>query len=182
MTTAITRKERLGLWLHRTLDKRFSRFSVGLFRRTDGGITERAGVDGLVLTTVGRKNGKRRSVLLQYFHDGDDMLLVAADGGSDRHPAWFHNLMAQPLAEVEIAGQALPVRAERVGGTEADALWPAILERAPDYERYLWATDRTIPLVRLHGESDQRRAPGVTDDRRESHSPQGRTDVRRIAR
>ena len=49
MTTAITRKERLGLWLHRTLDRRFSRFSVGLFRRTDGGITERAGVNEVTL-------------------------------------------------------------------------------------------------------------------------------------
>ena len=165
MATSITRKERLGLWLHRTLDKRLSRLGVALFRRTRGGITERAGVDGLVLTTVGRKSGKQRSVMLQYFHDGDDMLLVAADGGSDRHPAWFHNLMAQPLAEVEIAGQTVPVRAERVGDTEAIALWPAILERAPDYERYLRATDRTIPLVRLRRESDRRSASDIADDR-----------------
>ena len=149
MAVSVSRRERVGLWLHRTLDKRFSRLSVALFRRTNGGITERAGVDGLALTTVGRKSGVRRSVLLQYFRDGEDMLLVAADGGGDRHPAWFHNLMAQPQAEVDVAGTTVPVRAERLSEPEAEAAWPAILERSPDYERYLRATDRTIPLIRL---------------------------------
>jgi deazaflavin-dependent oxidoreductase (nitroreductase family) len=165
VTASITRKERLGLWLHRTLDKRFSRFGVALFRRTKGGITERAGVDGLVLTTVGRRSSKRRSVMLQYFHDGEDMLIVAADGGGDRHPAWFHNLMAHPLAEVEVAGESLAVRAERVGEPEAEALWPAILQRAPDYERYLRATERTIPLIRLRRDSHQRPASSIAEDR-----------------
>jgi deazaflavin-dependent oxidoreductase (nitroreductase family) len=149
MDSNVTGKERVGLWLHRTLDKRFSRLGVALFRRTRGGITERVGVDGLVLDTLGRKSGKRRSVLLQYFQLGEDILLVAADGGSERHPGWFHNLMAQPEARVEIGGETVPVTAERVSDDEAVALWPRILERAPDYERYLRATDRTIPLVRL---------------------------------
>ena len=149
MTSGVTRKERLGLWLHRTLDERFSQFGVALFRRTDGGITARVGVDGLVLDTVGRKSAKRRSVSLQYFRDGEDMLLVAADGGGTHHPAWFHSLMAQPEAQVEVAGEAVPVRAQRLDDTEAATVWPAILERSPDYERYLRATERTIPLVRL---------------------------------
>ena len=154
MTTSVTRKERVGLWLHRTLDKRFSRWSVALFRRTKGGITERAGVEGLVLTTLGCQSGKRRSVMLQYFHDREDLLLVAADGGGDHHPAWFHNLTAQPEATVQIAGETEAVVAERVSDADAEALWPAILERAPSYERYLRATERTIPLVRLRREAD----------------------------
>ncbi len=158
MTTALSRKERVGLWLHRTLDKRFSRLSVAFFRRTAGGITERAGVDGLVLTTTGRKSGQRRSVLLQYFRDGEDMLLVAADGGGTHHPGWYHNLVAQPTAEVEIRGASMAVLAEHVGELEAAALWPQILERSPSYERYLRATDRVIPLVRLRRQMRSDRA------------------------
>ena len=153
MTTALSRKERVGLRLHRTLDKRFSRLSVALFRRTAGGITERAGVDGLVLTTTGRKSGKQRSVLLQYFRDGEDMLLVAADGGAAQHPGWYHNLVAQPAAAVDVRGDSIPVLAERVGETEVEDLWRRILERSPSYERYLRATDRAIPLVRLRRRS-----------------------------
>jgi deazaflavin-dependent oxidoreductase (nitroreductase family) len=153
MSTALSRKERVGLWLHRTLDKRFSRLSVAFFRRTAGGITERAGVDGLVLTTTGRKSGKQRSVLLQYFRDGEDMLLVAADGGATYHPGWYHNLMAQPAAEVDVRGASIPVLAERVGEPEAETLWRQILERSPSYERYLRATDRAIPLLRLRRRS-----------------------------
>ncbi len=153
MSTAISGKERVGLWLHRTLDRRFSRMSVAVFRRTDGGITERVGVDGLVLSTIGRKSGKRRSVLLQYFADGDDLVLVAADGGGDHHPGWYHNLMAQPSAQVEVREATIEVRAVAVSDAEAEALWPRILEKSPSYERYLRATDRTIPLVRLRRET-----------------------------
>ena len=121
MTTALSRKERVGLWLHRTLDKRFSRLSVALFRKTAGGITERAGVDGLVLTTTGRKSDKQRSLLLHYFRDGEDMLLVAADGGAAHHPGWYHNLMAQPAAEVDVRGR-LHRRLAEPSASEAETL------------------------------------------------------------
>ena len=160
MTSRLSRKESVGLWLHRNLDKRFSRLSVALFRRTKGGITERVNVDALVLTTVGRKSGRRRRVLLQYFRDGDDMLLVAADGGGDRHPGWFHNLMADPDAEAEIRGQAVLVHATKLNQTDAEDAWPAILARSPDYERYLRATERSIPIVRL---TRHRPRPQVSD-------------------
>lgn len=65
MTRRLSRKESVGLWLHRNLDKRFSRLSVALVHRTKGRITARVNVDALVLTTVGRKSGHRRRVLLQ---------------------------------------------------------------------------------------------------------------------
>lgn len=149
MHDRLSRAERIGLTLHRELDKRFSRLAVALFRRTRGGITRPFHVDVLALTTIGRRSGKRRSVLLQYFGDGDDMLLVAADGGADRHPAWYHNLMAQPEAEAEIAGRRTAVRASELDGAEAERAWPRILERAPEYERYVRATTRRLPLVRL---------------------------------
>lgn len=149
MSDRLSRVERIGLWLHRTLDRRFSPLAVGLFRRTRGRISRPFGVDVLALDTLGRRSGKRRSVLLQYFRDGDDMLLVAADGGSDQHPGWYHNLMARPHAVAEVDGQRVAVQATELDAARSQAAWPRILERAPDYERYLRATHRRLPIVRL---------------------------------
>jgi deazaflavin-dependent oxidoreductase (nitroreductase family) len=149
MSVRLSRAESVFLYLHRTLDKRFNRLAVALFRRTRGGIARPLKVDVLALTTTGRRSGKARSVLLQYFRDGEDLLLVAADGGSDHHPAWYHNLRSTPDARVEIDGRHVDVYASELDPAEREQAWPAILERAPDYERYRRATDRVLPLVRL---------------------------------
>lgn len=149
MGDRLSRAERVGLYLHRSLDKRFNRLAVALYRGTRGRIAAPFGVDVLVLTTTGRRSGARRSVLLQYFPDGDDMLLVAAAGGDDHHPACYHNLRSQPRADVEIGARRFAVEARELGSAEIERSWPRILERAPDYERYLRATDRRLPLVRL---------------------------------
>jgi deazaflavin-dependent oxidoreductase (nitroreductase family) len=145
----ITRKESVGLAIHRGLDRRLSRLGVWAYRRTKGGITRPWKVDALVLTTRGRRSGRARPVLLQYFRDGDAMVLVAANDGGATHPGWYHNLVDRPDARVEVMGRAMAVRAEELPAAEAEAFWPRILARAPDYERYRRATDRRFPIIRL---------------------------------
>jgi deazaflavin-dependent oxidoreductase (nitroreductase family) len=145
----LTRKERIGLAIHRGLDKHLSPLGIAVYRRTKGRVTRAWDVDALLLTTTGRRSGKQRTVVLQFFRDGDDMVLAAADAGAESHPGWYHNLTANPEARVDVMGTTIPVTATEMPAEEAEAFWPRILEKAPDYERYLRATDRRMPLIRL---------------------------------
>jgi deazaflavin-dependent oxidoreductase (nitroreductase family) len=145
---SLSRKERVGLWIHRESDKRMTSVGVALYRLTKGRITP-GNVDALLLTTQGRKSGRKRTVILQFFRDGDDLVLAAANDGGSSHPSWYYNLKAAPAASVEVMGRRLSVRAEEMSEGEAAAFWPRLLRRAPSYERYQRATRRTFPLVRL---------------------------------
>ena len=88
-------------------------------------------------------------MLLQFFPDGQDMVVVAANSGLPAHPGWYFNLKADPHADVEVEGATVHVRAEELSAEDAAALWPRVLQIAPDYGRYLKRTDRVIPLLRL---------------------------------
>ena len=145
----ISRREAIGLSLHRNLDRWLSPLGVRVMRATKGGVTKAWHVDALVLTTRGRRSGRTRSVVLQFFADGEAMLLAAANDGGASHPGWYWNLAAEPTARVEVMGRTFPVRAEVLAGDEAAAAWTRILARDPSYERYARATSRTIPIVRL---------------------------------
>jgi deazaflavin-dependent oxidoreductase (nitroreductase family) len=145
----VSRKERVGLFLHRALDKWLSPLGVWVMRRTKGGTARRFRVDALVLTTVGRRSGRSRNVVLQFFPDGDAFVVAAANGGHPRDPAWYLNLSSTPTARVEVQGRTVDVRAEELPPDEATAWWQRILARSPEYERYARATTRRIPVVRL---------------------------------
>ena len=144
-----SRMESVGLLIHRGLDRHLSPLGVWAYWRTRGGITRPWKVDALVLTTRGRRSGRERHVLLQYFRDGDAMAIIAANDGGASHPGWYHNLVARPDARVEVMGRVVAVHAEELSADEAAAFWPRILARAPDYEWYRRATDRRFPIIRL---------------------------------
>jgi deazaflavin-dependent oxidoreductase (nitroreductase family) len=148
-STSLTRREQLALLLHRQADRRLSRFGVWVMRRTRGSLADRYKVHALVLTTVGRRTGRARSVVLQYFPHGDTCIVVATNDGGATHPAWYLNLAASGTATVEIEGRRLDVTATEVQGDEAAAWWARILELSPDYERYARATARPFPVIRL---------------------------------
>ena len=137
------------LYLNHELDKRLGGLFVGLYRLTGGRIARLLKVDVLILTTRGRRSGKARTVLLQFFQDGANLVIVAANSGRASHPGWFYNLKATPTARVQVMDRTLQVRAEELSTDEAIAFWPYILRVAPAYARYQKATSRTIPLVRL---------------------------------
>jgi len=132
------------------LDARSVGFAAWLYRRTDGRIARLSRRRVLVLTTTGRRTGMPRAVVVQYFPDGDDLVVVAANSGMPDHPAWFHNLRASPRARVDIDGRSIDVDAEQLTDAEAAAFWPRVIEAAPDYARFPSRTDRSIPLMRLH--------------------------------
>jgi deazaflavin-dependent oxidoreductase (nitroreductase family) len=145
----ISRREAVALFLHRNLDRWLSPLGVRVMRATKGGVTRAWHVDALVLTTRGRRSGRERSVVLQFFPDGEAMLLAAANDGGAPLPGWYWNLTAEPTARVEVMGRSFPVRAEVLEGDGAAAGWERVLARDPSYERYARAAGRPIPIVRL---------------------------------
>lgn len=144
-----SRREHLALVLHRQADRRLSPLGVWVMRRTRGSLADLYHVQALVLTTTGRRTGRRRSVVLQSFADGNAFVVVATGDGDNRPPAWYHNLAADPSAEVEVRGRRMAVRAVELPSDERAAWWRRILELAPDYERYARATSRAFPVLRL---------------------------------
>lgn len=109
------------------------------------------GMPVLELTTVGRKSGEPRSVLLTAPLEVDGHpVIVASRGGDDRHPAWFLNLRDRPDVQVSIkGGPRTPMRARVVGAEERARLWPQIAGKYRNYAGYQQRTSREIPLVVL---------------------------------
>lgn len=141
--------ERLKTRTEHWIDTRSVRLGIWLYRRTKGRITRLWRRRALILTATGRRSGLPRSVLLQYFPDGEDLIVVAANSGMPTHPWWYYNLQAHPEARVEVAGRTVQVRAEELSPEQAQAFWPRVLDAAPDYARFTQRTTRRIPLMRL---------------------------------
>jgi deazaflavin-dependent oxidoreductase (nitroreductase family) len=109
------------------------------------------GMPSLELTTIGRKTGRPRSVMLTApLREGDAYIVVASRGGDDFHPAWFLNLRANPKVEVRVVGEPKQTMQARIATAEERArLWPKITEKYRNYAGYQKKTDREIPLVFL---------------------------------
>jgi deazaflavin-dependent oxidoreductase (nitroreductase family) len=100
-------------WLHR--------LSGGRFLWAPGG---RRGWGALHLTTVGRRSGTERGVILGYLEDGPNLVVLAMNGWEEGHPAWWLNLQAHPEAVVRLAHQERRrVRARAAAGEERERLW-----------------------------------------------------------
>jgi deazaflavin-dependent oxidoreductase (nitroreductase family) len=104
----------------------------------------------LLLTTTGRKSGTPRTTPLCYFTDGDDLVVVASNGGMDWFPDWWLNLQSQPRATVEIGRSRRTVVARQASPDERERLWATLTALAPGYLEYQKRTRREIPLGILH--------------------------------
>jgi F420H(2)-dependent quinone reductase len=103
----------------------------------------------LLLHHVGAKSGQERVAPLLYLEDGDDLVIVASYGGAAKHPAWFHNLKANPDTTAEVGRERRPVRARVATPDERARLWPRLVELYPAYATYQGRTEREIPVVIL---------------------------------
>lgn len=75
------------------------------------------------LTTIGRRSGEERSVILGYYEDGPNLVTMAMNGWGAGEPAWWLNLQANPEAVVDLAGEGHPVRGRAAEGDERARLW-----------------------------------------------------------
>ena len=133
-----------GLW------KPTGRAHAWLYSKTGGRVGHRAGhITNLLLTTTGRKSGEPRTVTVTYMADGDSYVLVASNGGADRHPVWWLNLRGNPRAQVQVGNRTFAVEATEAEGAERVRLWTQLKQYNPFYAQYEQITDRSIPVVVL---------------------------------
>jgi F420H(2)-dependent quinone reductase len=136
--------------LSATLQNALTTIHTFVYRNTNGAIGGRMmNCPVLLLTTKGRKTGKQRTVPLLYLADGDNLVLVASNGGATRHPTWWLNLQSTPEAQIQVRGVKQRVRAEQGSSEEKQRLWPLLTAMYPGYEKYQEITNRDIPVVIL---------------------------------
>jgi len=136
-----------GAWTIINLGTRVDRW---LIKFSDGRFNSTFAWPCLLLTTVGAKSGRTRTVALVYITESDNIVLIASKGGSLRNPSWYLNLKANPEAQVFINGKVHNYIASDAEGDERDRLWQKALELYSGYEKYQKrAGERQIPVVVL---------------------------------
>ena len=122
----------------------------GLFKASGGRFGGRFGrFPVLSLTTIGRKSGEPRTVLLFTIERPDGWVVVASHAGEDRDPPWRLNLVEQPLATIKVDRKDVTVRARELHGGERDEMYRRFEEIYKGYKAYARRTTRRIPVVLL---------------------------------
>ncbi|TPG31745.1 nitroreductase family deazaflavin-dependent oxidoreductase [Mycolicibacterium hodleri] len=103
----------------------------------------------LLLHTTGAKSGTPRLSPLAYLTFEGRMFIVGSYAGAPKHPAWVHNLRADPRAHIEVGTEAYDVSVRELPDAERDAMYPKITEIAPVFADYQANTTRSIPLFEL---------------------------------
>ncbi|MER7246209.1 nitroreductase/quinone reductase family protein [Kribbella sp. NPDC000426] len=103
----------------------------------------------LLLTTTGARSGQPRTAIVGYYPDRDRVLVVGSAGGSPNHPAWYHNLLADPEVTVDLGLFTYQATAVVLRGAERDEVFARLVEADPGWGDYQAQTTRTIPVVAL---------------------------------
>lgn len=121
------------------------------FRRHQGKVTTGYFADRqlLLLTTTGARTGSTRTVPLAYTRDGDRIVIVASKGGSPTHPAWYHNILANPRVTVELGPERFEAIATVESPTERRRLYDQHAEMHESFRDYESKTSRVIPVITL---------------------------------
>ena len=156
-------------WWERTLE-RFASTPVGawyfvhlaptidrrLVRRSRGRLSTAIVRPVALLTTTGAKSGQPHTTPVLYFHDDDNVVVLASNGGRPFNPAWYHNLQANPEATLFINGRTVTFTAREATGSERERLWPEAVELYRGYEAYQRRTGgRQIPVMVLTPKGEQ---------------------------
>lgn len=116
---------------------------------TQGTTLMDTGLPVVVMTNRGARSGNlRKTPLMRVEHDGL-YAVVASQGGAPTHPAWYANLLAEPLVELQDGPVKKDYRAREVTGEERETWWARAVEAFPPYAEYQTKTDRVIPVLVL---------------------------------
>lgn len=128
-----------------------AKIQTRIFRLTNGRFgAKMMGAPVGIVHHTGAKSGQHRVNPLIYLEDDGRWLIVASKGGTNRHPAWFHNLKAHPDTEIELPGRTVAVRARVLDEAERAEAWPKLVAIYKPYAQYQeHAGDRIIPVVSL---------------------------------
>jgi F420H(2)-dependent quinone reductase len=140
--------------------RRSAKIHVALYRRTKGRIG--GTLPGMpqariaLVSHTGARTKVRRTSPVMYHEDGEAIVIAASKGGQPTNPAWFHNLMANPDATIQIGPEVREVHARRATEEERARLWPKLVATYPDYDFYERnARGRQIPVVILDVERNR---------------------------
>jgi deazaflavin-dependent oxidoreductase (nitroreductase family) len=132
-----------------------NRIDPYLMRATGGRVRSTLSAPTVLLTHTGAKSGRKRTTPLGYFTDGQDVILIASRGGAPHHPAWYHNVVANPEIELWTKGGGGRYRADEAEGQERQRLWDLATAFYPGFARYQErAGDRRIPVVACSPQDD----------------------------
>ena len=110
---------------------------IAEFRANGGNVGGQfKGAPLLLLTTKGAKTGKTRVNPLAYLADGGRHVIIASYAGADSNPPWYHNLIANPVVEVEVGKERFKARAEVVGEPERAKLYKKMTQAMPVFADY----------------------------------------------
>ena len=124
------------------------------FRANDGKVGGPfEGAPVLLLHSTGAKSGEARLHPVMYQAVGDAFAIFASYAGGPKHPAWYHNLVANADATVEVGADSVPVTARVASGDERETIWTAQKAGYPQFAEYEEKTDREIPVVVLERRS-----------------------------
>ncbi len=107
------------------------------------------GRDLLLLTTTGRRSGRKHTTPMVFTRDGDRLLVYASKAGAPEHPDWYLNLVAEPQVTVEVGSERYRATAVPLEGEERDRRFTEQAERNSVFAEYAAKTDRVIPVVAL---------------------------------
>ena len=126
--------------------KAFNQKLIEEFRANRGQLSgQMAGRTLMLLTTTGAKSRKERTAVLGFGKDGDRYVVIASGNGAPKHPAWFVNLQANPIATVEVGADKVKVRARTARADERERLTPLV----PYIVSQQKLRSREIPIVVL---------------------------------
>jgi deazaflavin-dependent oxidoreductase (nitroreductase family) len=133
-----------------TAQQRYNELLIEQFRTNAGKVTGQfAGLPVLLLNTIGARTQATRTHPLVYFEDGDRYIVVASKAGASTNPAWYHNLIANPRATIELPTESFDVRATIAEGEERDDIFQKVADHFPIYDNYQQRTGRRIPIIVL---------------------------------
>lgn len=104
---------------------------------------------GVILTSTGARSGQPRRSPLACMPEEGGWVLVGSNFGRPGHPAWTHNLLAHPDAEISWKGAEIPVTARLLEGEERAEVWKTALVFWPPYATYQKRVEREIRLFRV---------------------------------
>ncbi|MBI3687514.1 MAG: nitroreductase family deazaflavin-dependent oxidoreductase [Actinobacteria bacterium] len=133
-----------------TTHEDWNRAIIEEFRAADGRVGGQfEGAPMLLLTTTGARSGQQRTTPLMYLPDDERLIVFASYAGAPKHPAWYHNLVANPRVTVEVGTETAAMTATIVAGAERNELYARQVSHYPGFGEYQEKTDRLIPVVAL---------------------------------
>ncbi len=147
--------------LARTLN-RLDRLVARLTSRRHTATAALAGVPVLTVETIGARSGRRHPVTLLAIPRGEGFILIASAFGSRRHPAWYHNLRAHPVVDVQLAQLTRRYRASEATGDERRSCWEQATAVYAGYADYQRRSGRVIPILILTPEAQSRLQASAT--------------------